>query len=151
MRSSDRIPTSLWGLLALLTLFWGVNWPVMKIGINEIPIWTFRVTACTLRSLRLFIIARLGKVSLMVRKKAWRRLLLISFFNVFLWNVFVTSGLNLLNSGRSAIIAYTMPIWVMLLSTFFLKEKLNRNRFFGLLFGITGLILLLNKDYFEIN
>ncbi len=62
-------------------------------------------------------------MSLIVGKKEWRRLLLISFFNVFLWNVFVTGGLNLLNSGRSAIIAYTMPMWVMLLSTFFLKDK----------------------------
>ena len=96
---------------------------MMKIGINEIPIWTFRGTACILGSLGLFLIARLGKVSLIVGKKEWRRLLLISFFNVFLWNVFVTGGLNLLNSGRSAIIAYTMPMWVMLLSTFFLKDK----------------------------
>ena len=29
-------------LLALLTLFWGLNWPVMKIGVREFPPLTFR-------------------------------------------------------------------------------------------------------------
>ena len=29
-------------LLALLTLFWGVNWPVMKFGVAELPPLYFR-------------------------------------------------------------------------------------------------------------
>src|SRR3546814_5648859 len=32
-------------LLALLTLFWGVNWPIMKIALSEVPVFTFR-TVC---------------------------------------------------------------------------------------------------------
>ena len=32
-------------LLALLTLFWGFNWPVMKLGVAELPPLFFR-TLC---------------------------------------------------------------------------------------------------------
>ncbi|HYM47824.1 MAG TPA: EamA family transporter, partial [Burkholderiaceae bacterium] len=32
-------------LLVLLTLFWGVNWPVMKLGVAELPPLYFR-TLC---------------------------------------------------------------------------------------------------------
>ena len=29
-------------LLVLLTLVWGVNWPVMKLGVSDFPALTFR-------------------------------------------------------------------------------------------------------------
>ena len=28
--------------LGVLTFFWGVNWPVMKIALSEMSPWTFR-------------------------------------------------------------------------------------------------------------
>ena len=28
--------------LGVLTFFWGVNWPIMKIGVNEMPPMSFR-------------------------------------------------------------------------------------------------------------
>jgi len=33
----------LW-LLALLTLTWGFNWPIMKIGVSELEPMTFRAS-----------------------------------------------------------------------------------------------------------
>jgi hypothetical protein len=29
-------------LLAVLTVLWGVNWPMMKLAVAEVPVWTFR-------------------------------------------------------------------------------------------------------------
>ena len=31
-----------WTVLVLLTLVWGVNWPIMKIGVTGFPPLTFR-------------------------------------------------------------------------------------------------------------
>ncbi len=35
-------------LLAGLSLFWGVSWPIMKVALSEIPPWTFRMISLTL-------------------------------------------------------------------------------------------------------
>ena len=34
-------------LLVLITIFWGINWPAIKLSVNEVPAWTFR-TICLL-------------------------------------------------------------------------------------------------------
>ena len=34
---STRVPTSSLLLIAILTLVWGCNWPVLKLGVTELP------------------------------------------------------------------------------------------------------------------
>jgi hypothetical protein len=41
----ERLPRSLWWVLAGLTLSWGFNWTAMKVSLGEVLPWTFR-TLC---------------------------------------------------------------------------------------------------------
>ena len=41
------IPAVAFVLLGLMTVFWGVNFPVMKLALREIEPWTFRVVCLT--------------------------------------------------------------------------------------------------------
>ncbi len=129
-----------------LSIFWGLNWPIMKAGIEEIAVLTFRGTACVFGGIGLFLIAKIGKIKIRFPVHETKRLLIISFFNVFLWNVLVTAGLSYLESGRTAVLAYTMPVWVVFLSIFVLGEKLTGHRLVGLLLGTAGIALLLFED-----
>ncbi|MEX1166710.1 MAG: hypothetical protein WEK74_07560 [Hydrogenophaga sp.] len=43
----------LWGLLAL-TLMWGINWPMMKLSLQELSPLFFRASTMTLGGLWLF-------------------------------------------------------------------------------------------------
>ncbi len=53
-------------LLALLSLGWGLNWPIMKIALSEIPPLTFR-TICTFGGAAgLFALCRLTGIRLAV-------------------------------------------------------------------------------------
>ena len=47
-------------LLAGLTLFWGANWPAMKIALADFPVWTFRAICLVFGGLGLLLIARLS-------------------------------------------------------------------------------------------
>ncbi len=42
MNRGPALPRSGYLLLAGITLFWGANWPAMKIVLGELPIWWFR-------------------------------------------------------------------------------------------------------------
>jgi drug/metabolite transporter (DMT)-like permease len=51
-----------------------------------------------------------------------------------------------LPAGRSAIIAYTMPIWATLIAMAVLHEPLNRRKVVGLVLGMLGMAVLLGDD-----
>ena len=137
----------MWVLLVLLTLGWGFNWPMMKLTLAEMPVWTFRGLGVATGAAGLFLIARLGSQSLRVPQAQWTRLIVTSACNVTLWNVFIGYGLTMLPAGRSAILAYSMPVWAVLLSVFILNEKLTRRRLLGLVLGMAGMALLIGGEF----
>ena len=136
----------MWILLAVLTLGWGFNWPMMKMTLAELPVWTFRGLCVGSGAIGLFLIARATRQAIRVPRSQWGWLAVISICNVTLWNVLIGYGLRMLPAGRSAILAYSMPIWAALLSVFILHEKLTRRRILGLLLGMAGMAVLLGGE-----
>ena len=142
----QTLPRSMWFLLAVLTLGWGFNWPMMKMTLAELPVWTFRGLCVGSGALGLFAIARITGQSIRVPRSQWKWLLVISICNVTLWNVLIGYGLRMLPAGRSAILAYSMPVWAVLLSVFILGEKLTGRRMLGLGLGMAGMAVLLGGE-----
>ena len=67
---------------------------------------------------------------------------MLAFFNITCWNVLVAFGLTMIASGRGAILAYTMPLWAIPLSVWWLGERLSMRKLAGLALGMAGLVLL---------
>src|SRR5258706_9492289 len=143
---SQTLPRSMWILLAVLTLGWGFNWPMMKMTLAELPVWTFRGLCVSSGAFGLFAIARANRQAIRVPREQWGWLVVISICNVTLWNVFIGYGLRMLPAGRSPILAYSMPIGAFLLSVFVLPEKMPRRRLLGLLLGMAGMAVLLGGE-----
>jgi drug/metabolite transporter (DMT)-like permease len=140
---SHTLPRSTWLLLAALTLGWGFNWPMMKIALAEVPLWSFRGVCVVLGAAGLFLIARLSGLAMLPPRGHWRRVALTALFNVTLWNVLIAYGLTLLPAGRSVILAYTMPLWVVLLSSILIGERITLRRGAGVGLGMAGMLLLI--------
>jgi drug/metabolite transporter (DMT)-like permease len=143
---SHTLPRSTWVLLAALTFGWGFNWPMMKIALAEMPVWSFRGISVVLGAAGLFLIARFSRLSLLPPSDQWGRLALTALFNVTLWNVLIAYGLTLLPAGRSVILAYTMPLWVVLFSAVWLGEPLTLRRAIGIALGMSGMLLLIIRE-----
>lgn len=145
--SATPIPRAGLVLLGLLSLGWGLNWPVMKVVITEIPCWIFRGDSILLASLGLFGIASFSGQSLKVPAGRWPQLIGMAACNIVGWNMFAIYGVSLLPSGRAAILGYTMPIWSALLSIWFLDERLTARRLIGLVLGMGGMALLIGAEF----
>lgn len=145
-RDTATLPRSTWWLLAGLTLGWGMNWPMIKLALADIPVWTFRFLCVASGAAGMFVMARLAGQPLRVPRSQWPVLAGMAFFNVTLWNVLVAYGVRSLPAGRSVILAYTMPLWTVLLSALFLHERLTLRRIVGLALGLSGLTLLLGDS-----
>ncbi|MCW9002592.1 MAG: DMT family transporter [Rhodospirillales bacterium] len=129
-------------LLVLLTVIWGVNWPVMKIAATEIPPWTFRTVTSPISGAGLLLIAWLAKRSLRVPPGRWRWLILAAFFNVTCWHMLTAYGVTMMASGHASVIAFTMPIWAALLGLLVMGEKISGRVFAALAFGMAGVWVL---------
>ena len=104
-------------LLAVIALGWGFNWPIIKIVLWDVPPLTFRGVCLTLGGIGVLLIARIGGHALTISRTHWTPLLLLSGCNILAWNVLVIYGIAYLPSGRAALLAYTMPLWVFPLGT----------------------------------
>src|SRR5260221_872486 len=123
---SQTLPRSMWILLAVLTLGWVFNWPMMKMTLAELPVWTFRGLCVSSGAIGLFAIARANRQAISVPREQWGWLVVISICNVTLWDVFIGYGLRMVPPGRSAILAYSIPIWAGFVSRVMLHEKMAR-------------------------
>ena len=100
----------------LLTLAWGLNWPVMKLGVTDYPPLTFR-------ALSIWLGLPLLAAALVVLKvpfsraaaRTGRELLWLAATNMFVWHACIILAVQTLSSGRAAILGYTMPIFSALL------------------------------------
>lgn len=146
MRDSHGFPPRLIGLLVVLTLGWGFNWPMMKIALGEMAPMHFRTWCLASGAIGLFLIARANRLTLRIPAGQFGRLCAISLVNMTCWNVFAIYGIPLLSSGRAAILGYTMPMWSVPLSVWLLKEPVSGRRVLGMLLGFAGMLTLMGSE-----
>ena len=136
-----------WILLVLLTLAWGINWPIMKIGVRDFPPLTFRAL-CMLGGLpTLWLAARAQGVTLTIAPGQIRAIARLTVSNMLIWHVCVILGVRLLSSGRAAILGYTMPVWAVLCGLLFFGERVTRIAWLGVGFALAGALLLLSSEF----
>jgi len=132
--------------VAVLTLVWGCNWPVLKLGVTEIAPLTFRSMTLPLAALGMLLVARLAGDSVRIPRPLWGKVALLALFNIAGWNGLVLFGLQQLPAGRSSILAFTMPVWSVLFSLVLLSEPLSRRRVIGVMLGMVAMGVLLGDD-----
>lgn len=132
----------LWLFIAVVVL-WGVNWTMMKLALAELDFWVFR-SYCVIAGLFWFLGYSLkAGIPLALPRPYWGRMVACGLCNIAGWNILSAAGLGLLPSGRAGILAYTMPLWVVLLSRWFLGEALSTMRLVAITLGMGGIALLL--------
>ena len=132
--------------VAVLALVWGVNWPVLKLGVTEIAPLTFRALTLPFAALGLLGIAKATGDSIRIPRTLWTKVAILGIANITGWNGLLLFGVQQLPAGRSAIIAFTMPMWSVLFSLALLHEPLSARKVAGLALGMLGMGVLLGDD-----
>jgi drug/metabolite transporter (DMT)-like permease len=129
--------------LALVTLIWGLNWPSAKFGLQDFSPWTFRTICFGVGTAILMAVARHRGISLRIGSGADRwHLAIAGLLSIGGFGVLAAFAQLATTTSRTAICAYTMPIWASVLATLVLGERLDRRRGAALVLGIVGLIIL---------
>jgi drug/metabolite transporter (DMT)-like permease len=130
-------------LLVALAFAWGTNWPAIKIGLEELTPWGYRLIGFTISAVFLVTLVKLRGLSLALPRGAIRRHLMVSSaLNIVAFGLFSTFAQLTASTGRVAVVTYSFPVWASLLGWLVLGERLGRNAIAGLALCVVGLGVL---------
>ena len=137
------LPASVYWMLALIAVLWGLSWPFMKLSLSGMEPLRYRTFSMFGASTGLFLIAWLSGARLRPPAGALPRMLVLAFFNMAGWSVLMIFGLQMLPAGRATILAYTFPLWTVPLSAWLMREPVTVRKLCGLGLGLGGMALLM--------
>lgn len=136
-------PTALM-LFAVVVVCWGLNWAVTKTIVQSVfPLWATAIRSAiataallvVLLARRQFIVPRRGDLPVVCA---------IALLHMVAFSALVAFGLRLVPVGRSIVLGYTTPLWVVPGAWLFLNEPMSRARLAGTALGLLGLLVLFN-------
>jgi drug/metabolite transporter (DMT)-like permease len=114
----------------------------MKYVVNSYPPSAFRAFTFIVGFVSIGIYAYFKGISLSVVSKERWPVFKLSMFNMVGWHLPMIYGVSMLNSGRAAIIGYTMPIWALLASALLYKEKINARSIVSIVLAMAAAVIL---------
>lgn len=132
-------------LFIIMVLIWGINWSAMKIGLEIAPVFTFNLHRFLFSTIFLLFFCIIKKVEWVKDLQTNIHIIAYCLISIFGFTL-TTIGLIYQSSGISAVLTYTQPIWVFLLSIFFLNEVFSFTKVFGIILGLSGVTILFLKD-----
>jgi drug/metabolite transporter (DMT)-like permease len=132
-------------MLVVLCLIWGITWPMMKIALNEIPPLSMRVATTAIGAVSLLVICLISRHSLHVAiGKPWAHVVAASILNVVGFSLFSAFAQVAASTSRVTILAYTMPIWTLVLGWAVLRERPSRVQIVAIALCAAGLAVLIS-------
>jgi drug/metabolite transporter (DMT)-like permease len=117
----------------------------MKIALEEIPPFSFRIATSALAAAALFAIALAQHRTMRIKRRAARvHLAVAGFLNVGCFTLGSAFAQLATTTSRVTVLSYTMPIWAVLLAYLLLGERFNLSRGISLLLCAVGLSVLIS-------
>jgi drug/metabolite transporter (DMT)-like permease len=131
-------------MLVLLSFFWGLTWPAMRVALGEIPVFSMRTVSLGLGALTLVaVVAAQRRKLMMPNATAWAHVFVAAILNIVGFSLLSSFALLQAATSRVAILAYTMPIWAALFAWLVLGERFNRARIIALALCVAGMTVLI--------
>ena len=125
-------------------MLWGVNWPIMKMGLAYLsPLW-FAAARMALGALCLFALLAMQGRLLWPGRRELGILIAVGVFQIGLPTGLIHTGLLSVEAGRSAILVFTIPLWVAPMAVLVLGERMGATKLVGLVLGLSGIAVLFN-------
>jgi drug/metabolite transporter (DMT)-like permease len=138
--------------LSVLVFLWGYNWVVMKVGVMYASPFDYSALRLFLGGICLLLVL-IGLRKPIFPKEIYGTfssgaLQLGGFYGLSTWAV-VNGG-----AGKTAVLNYAMPFWVILLAWPVLGERLQKLQWLSVVIALAGLLLILmpfnfNQDLFS--
>lgn len=136
-------------LFVIVVLVWGGNWTALKLSLEYItPLWLTTIRLI-IGSLSMFgVLLLMGQRIRLPGRRDVPVLVSVGLLQMAAFLSLCNLGLMDVPPGRSAVLAFTSPLWVVPGAVWFLGERLTRQKVLGLVLGFCGLLLMFDPETF---
>jgi drug/metabolite transporter (DMT)-like permease len=131
----------------LLCLIWGSTWLFIKLGLNDLPPFTFAGIRFVIASAILFAIISARRMSLPRRRADWILLALTGILSFSLNYGLLFWGEQYVSSGLAALLQATIPAFGLVIAHFYLpSEQMTPAKIFGVIMGVAGVGMIFSNQ-----
>lgn len=131
-------------LIILAGCFWG------SMGIFVRRLGTYGFSSIQIVSIRVTLAALLFALVLLIKDRAGFKVLFrdlplflgLGFGSILFFTVCYFTAITMMPLSTAAILLYTSPVWIMLMSVLFFHEKLDRRKLMALVLAFTGCVMV---------
>ena len=131
-------------LIILAGCFWG------SMGIFVRKLGTYGFSAIQIVSIRISLAALIFSLVLLIKDRRGFRISIkdiplflgLGFGSILFFTVCYFTAITMMSLSTAAILLYTSPVWIVLMSIFFFHEKLDRRKLIALLLAFGGCVLV---------
>lgn len=136
-------------LLIILVIFWSLNLIFTKIALAYMPpIWLTFVRFFVGTVAMFVFLGFQGQIKLPNRRDL-PMIFSIGTLQMGIFQLLINYGLAFVAVGRASILIYSTPLWVTPLAIILFQEKLSKLKFFGLIAGLLGIVVLFSPASFD--
>ncbi|KYK30617.1 MAG: multidrug DMT transporter permease [Thermoplasmatales archaeon SG8-52-3] len=130
-------------MMLIMVIVWAFAFPFIKIGLEELSfinltIMRFFIVCCVLPFILLFQKKRISKL----QKKDILPIFLLGFFGVIIYHLGLNYGEQYISPAAASLIIATIPVQIVILAIFFLREKISLIKGLGVIIAMAGVVVI---------
>jgi drug/metabolite transporter (DMT)-like permease len=131
----------------LLCCIWGSTWLFIKLGLDDLPPFTFAGIRFVVASAILFAIIKARRLSLPGRRADWMLLAVTGVLSFSLNYGLLFWGEQYISSGLAALLQATIPAFGLVIAHFYLPgEQMTPAKIFGVVMGVAGVGVIFSNQ-----
>lgn len=131
--------------LTVAYILWGINTPVIKLGLRTVPLAIF--LSVTILSAAFLILPMALKSWKPLKRNDHALLIIGALIAIPLGNVVLLMGIQRISAVNVTLLGLLSPLLLFILSVEFLKERMSLKTFIGILVAFSGAALVIGKPW----
>ncbi|HET7402672.1 MAG TPA: DMT family transporter [Usitatibacter sp.] len=126
--------------LVAMVVIWGYSWVMMKVALRHAHPFDFAAWRVGIGCAVLFAVVRMRGPKLTLR--SYRMAALLGFLQVALFVTLTHLALRFAGPGKTSVLTFTMPFWMIVFAHFVLGEKMRGAQWLAVALAFAGLLLI---------
>ena len=128
--------------LAAMILIWGYSWVAMKVALRHAHPFDFAAMRVGIGAALLFSLVALQRRTLAL--SSYRMAIVLGLVQVALFVALSHFALMVAGPGRTSVLVFTMPFWMIVFAHFILQERMRAPQWMAVMLAFAGLVLIVS-------
>jgi drug/metabolite transporter (DMT)-like permease len=147
--SAPKMTVREWGLLILLSFFWGGAFFLAAVALKEMTHHGLAFFRVLIAAVALGLVSALLGLPIPREWAVWRRIAILALFSTAIPFTLLYWAQTQIPSGLAAVLNAMTPIFTLLVAHVFTSdEKIDAQRFVGVLAGVCGVVIIVGPTAF---